>query len=103
MRQQRVRQALHTARHDRGEEVRRAALAALARLGERRALATFRDALTAEIAAPVHEAIRRVADEGLTWLWPDLDRLADAEDADIALHAREALECLRENMTFAAC
>jgi hypothetical protein len=98
-----VLRCLHAARQDRCDEVRRAAQAALARLGERRALAAFRAALTAESAAPVHETIGRVAEEGLTWLWPDLDRLADAEDGDIALHAREALECLRENLTFAAC
>jgi hypothetical protein len=98
-----VLRCLHAARQDRCEEVRPAAQAALARLGERRALAAFRAALTAESSAPVHEAIGRVAAEGLTWLWPDLDRLADAEDGDIALHAREALECLRENLTFAAC
>jgi hypothetical protein len=33
-------------------------------------------------------------------LWPDLDRLADAEDADVAHHAREALERLCEDMDF---
>ena len=39
-----------------------------------------------------------MAAEGLTLLWPDLDRLADAEDPDIAIHAREALERLSEEM-----
>ena len=38
-----------------------------------------------------------VAAEGLTWLWPDLDQLADADDAEVAHHAREALEQLRED------
>jgi hypothetical protein len=33
-------------------------------------------------------------------LWPDLDRLADAEDADVSQHAREALERLCEEMDF---
>jgi hypothetical protein len=98
-----VRRCLQSARADRDTAVSRAAQAALARLGERRALAAFREALTAESAAPVHETIRRVAEEGLTWLWPDLDRLADADDADIALHAREALESLRDDLAFAAC
>jgi hypothetical protein len=98
-----VRRALQEARADRDAAVSRAAQGALARLGERRALAAFREALTAESAAPVHETIRRVAEEGLTWLWPDLDRLADADDPDIALHAREALECLREELAFAGC
>ena len=31
-------------------------------------------------------------------LWPDLDRLADCEDADVAHHAREALERLCEEL-----
>jgi hypothetical protein len=31
-------------------------------------------------------------------LWPDLDRLLDADNADIALHAREAVEQLAEEM-----
>jgi hypothetical protein len=31
-------------------------------------------------------------------LWPDLDRLADAEDLDVSFQAREALERLREDM-----
>jgi hypothetical protein len=34
----------------------------------------------------------------LTLLWPDLDRLADADDADVAHHAREGLERLCEDM-----
>jgi hypothetical protein len=36
------------------------------------------------------------ADDGVTWLWPDLDLMADADDADTALAATEALERMRE-------
>ena len=90
--------ALQDARRDPNPEVRQAARAALARLGERQALQWFRQTLTSEDPQRVHEAIQLVAAEGLTLLWPDLDRLADAEDADVAHHAREALERLREDM-----
>ena len=38
------------------------------------------------------------ADQGLFLLWPDLDRMADADDPDVAHHAREALERLCEDM-----
>ncbi len=88
-----VRAALGKARDDPNAEVRIAAEAALARLGERRALAWFRQSLIGDA-----DAIRRVAAEGLSWLWPDLDRLADSEDFEAAQHAREALEQLREDV-----
>ncbi len=39
-----------------------------------------------------------MAAEGLTLLWPDLDRLADSADEDVAHHARESLERLCEDM-----
>jgi hypothetical protein len=90
--------ALQEARRDTNPEVRQAARAALARLGERHALQWFRQTLTSEDAHRVHETIQIVAAEGLTLLWPDLDRLADAEDTDIANHARESLERLCEDM-----
>ena len=67
------------------------------RLG-RLALQWFRQNLTSEDVQRVHEGIQLVATEGLTLLWPDLDRLADAEDTDVAHHAREALERLCEEM-----
>ncbi|MFO0807956.1 MAG: HEAT repeat domain-containing protein [Gemmataceae bacterium] len=89
--------ALTRLRDDPNADVRIAAEAALARLGERRALAWFRQSLVGDVDA-TPDAIRRVAAEGLTWLWPDLDRLADAEDTEIAQHARESLEQLREAM-----
>jgi hypothetical protein len=90
--------ALQQARRDPSPEVRQAARAALARLGERQALQWFRQALTGEEPQRVHEAIQVVSGEGLTLLWPDLDRLADAEDQDVAQHACEALERMSEEM-----
>jgi hypothetical protein len=89
---------LQQRRRDPNPEVRQAARAALARLGERQALQWFRQALTSEDGQHVHEAVQIVAAEGLTLLWPDLDRLADADDGDVAHHAREALEWLCEDM-----
>ena len=89
---------LQQARRDPSADVRQSARAALARLGERQALQWFRQALTGEENRQVHEAIQVVATEGLTLLWPDLDRLADAEDGDVAHLACEAIERLREDM-----
>lgn len=90
--------ALQDARRDLNPDVRQTARAALARLGERQALQWFRQTLTSEDPQRVHDTIQTVAVENLTLLWPDLDRLADAEDPDIAHHAREALERLCEEM-----
>jgi HEAT repeat protein len=90
---------LQLARDDANGDVRLAAEAALARLGERRALQFFRQTLVGESDTPVPEAVRRVAAEGLTWLWPELDILADADDPEIAQSAREAVEQLREDLT----
>jgi hypothetical protein len=93
-----VRQTLQDARRDPNPEVRQAARAALARLGERQALLWFRQSLTSEDPQRVYETIHSIASEGLTLLWPDLDRLADAEDVDVAHHAREALERMCEEL-----
>jgi hypothetical protein len=90
--------ALQDARRDGHPDVRQAARAALARLGERQALQWFRQSLTSEDVQRVHETIQTIAAEGLLLLWPDLDRLVDAEDPDVAQHAREALERLCEDM-----
>lgn len=98
LRQAEVLDWLHQTRRDPESEVRQAARAALARLGERQALQWFRQALTSEDAFHVHEAIQVIAAEGLTLLWPDLDRLADADNLDVAHHARESLERLFEEM-----
>jgi hypothetical protein len=89
---------LSQARRDPHPEVRQAARAALARLGERQSLQWFRQALTAEEPQHLHEAVQVVADEGLTLLWPDLDRLVDSDNPEVAHHAREALERLSEDL-----
>jgi hypothetical protein len=91
---------LQKARRDLNLEVRQAARAALARLGECQALQWFRQALAGEENQRVHEAVQAVASEGITLLWPDLDRLADSEESDVAQHACEALERMREEMKF---
>jgi hypothetical protein len=44
------------------------------------------------------DTVQAVAAEGLTLLWPDLDRLADSEDLEISHHAREAIERLGEDL-----
>jgi hypothetical protein len=89
---------LQDVRRDPNPDVRQSARAALARLGEVQALQWFRQTLTSEDPQRVHEALQVVAAEAITLLWSDLDRLADAEDTDIAHHAREALERLCEDL-----
>ncbi len=90
--------ALQDARRDPCPEVRQAARGALARLGERQALQWFRQSLTSEDSRRVLEAVQAIANEGLTLLWPELDRLADSEDDEVAHHAREATERLGEDL-----
>jgi hypothetical protein len=87
---------LHAARIDSNAEVRLASIAALARLGECAAIQVIRDALTNTNVESVHQTIDVIASEGLTWLWPDLDMLTEADNAAIAHHAWEAVEDLRE-------
>jgi hypothetical protein len=99
MRRTEVVAVMRNARHDRNGDVRQAAEAAFARLGERKALQWFRLQFAGENSEPIHHAIQATADEGLMLLWPDLDRLADAEDEDVAYHACEALEQLRESLS----
>jgi hypothetical protein len=41
-------------------------------------------------------SIHAVAEENLTLLWPEVDARADAPDAIVAHHAREALALLSE-------
>lgn len=93
-----VQSRLQEARRDVNADVRQAARAALARLGERQALLWFRQTLTSEDPQKVYEAIQAIATEGLTLLWPDLDRLADVENSDVSHHAREALERMGEEL-----
>ena len=87
---------LQEARRDGNPAVRLAARAALARLGERQSLNWFRQQLTSEDSDRTFEIIQLIAAEELTLLWPDLDRLVDSENADVAYHAREALIRLDE-------
>jgi hypothetical protein len=95
-------QVLEEARRDSDPDVRHAARAALARLGERSALQWFRQSLLGDTIGQQHEAIHAIAAEGLTLLWPDLDPLLESDQPEIALHAREALAVLSENMTLAS-
>jgi hypothetical protein len=88
--------AIRTGRQDSNADVRRAALAAGARLGECAALQLIRELLARDNPAHVLDAIRLCADEGLTWLWPELDILTESDDAIIAAEAWEAVERLRE-------
>ncbi len=94
---QEVVQLLREFRRHGSEECRWRALGALARLGEVAALAEWRLALTQLDKIRVRQVIHATVEEGLTWLWPDLDYLVDAEDLDIAFDACEALEQLREH------
>jgi hypothetical protein len=93
---------LNEARFDHVPAVQNAAQAALARLGERQALRWFRQQLAGDSPEPIHRVIQLVAEEGILLLWPDLDALADAEDGDIAFHACEALEQMREGLSVSA-
>jgi hypothetical protein len=89
---------LQEGRRDGNSEVRQAARAALARLGERQALQWFRHGMTSADPQRMLETIQIVAAEELTLLWPDLDRLADSEDLETSHHAREALERMGEDL-----
>lgn len=93
-----VHECLAKCKRDPCPEVRRVARAALARLGERASLHWFRQALLADDPHQVAEAAYDIANEGLTLLWPDLDRLLDVEQDEVALHAREAVERLAEEL-----
>jgi hypothetical protein len=91
-------QCLEECRRGHDPDVRRAARAALGRLGERTALAWFRQGLASEEPQYLHEAIQAIALEGLTLLWPELDRFVDSADPDLAYHAGEATVLLSEQL-----
>lgn len=91
---------LQSARFDPNADVRHAARAALARLGERQALQWFRQALSSDSRQCVLDAIHTIASEGLTLLWPDLDRLPDLDEPDLAFFAKEALEQMNEELDY---
>ncbi len=75
-------------------EVRWVAKAALARLGERKSLNSFRSLLYSEDQSKVHLGIQTVGNEGISLLWPDLDQLRDSNNEGISYHAWEATEKL---------
>ncbi|MGF1579381.1 MAG: HEAT repeat domain-containing protein [Gemmataceae bacterium] len=91
-------ECLRGARSEGHPFVRRAANAALARLGERHALQWFRQKLTGENVERVCEAIHVIATEGITLLWPELDRLLDSDNPDVVHITRVALHHLFEEM-----
>jgi hypothetical protein len=97
LRRGQVLHAVRAGRQDPHPEVRRAALAAGARLGECAALQMIREMLARETPASVLDAIRLCADEGLSWLWPELDVLTESDDPAVAAEAWEAIERLRED------
>jgi hypothetical protein len=90
--------ALWIAQRSDRPELRRAALAVQARLGECVALAVTRESLCGSDPAMTHEVIDLIVEEELTWLWPDLDLLTESEDPAIACHAWEGIERLREGL-----
>jgi HEAT repeat protein len=89
---------LRSLRTDGHIETRRSAVAALARLGERSALQEIRDELLSEEPGIRATIANRIANEELSWLWPDLQDVADSEDPRSALAALEAIERIREQM-----
>lgn len=89
---------LRAARADADPGVRQAATGALARLGERSAVEEFTSALAGEESEVRQAAARAAAVEGLTWLWPDLQAVADGPDPDAAVAAAEGVERLREQL-----
>jgi hypothetical protein len=95
---ERVVAALRVARTDPNAAIRITAVAALARLGDRSALAEVATGLRSEEPAIRAETAMRIATEELTWLWPDLETAAASGDPDTALAASEALERLREGL-----
>jgi hypothetical protein len=77
-------------------QTRRTAVAALARLGDRAALRELADGLAAEDPGIRAAVVRAIAGEGVSWLWPDVQGVAESEDPATALPAVEAVEHLRE-------
>lgn len=94
----RVVRLLRVARTDPDPDTRRAAVGALARLGERAALSEVVAGLHSEEPAIGTETAARIAADELTWLWPDLETAASSDEPDTAFAACEALEQMRERM-----
>jgi HEAT repeat protein len=90
--------ALRQARTDPDERTRRAASAALARLGERASLNEHQEELHTEDSAVRLAAINRIAAEEISWLWPEVQALTETDDLETALAATEACEQFRESI-----
>ena len=88
--------AIRDARQDSQPAVRRAALAAAARMGECASLQTIREMLERDNLHQVQDAIHLCKTEGLSWLWPDLDLLTESDHPQIVSEAWEAIERIRE-------
>jgi hypothetical protein len=88
--------ALNLCRSEADAGLRRAAVAALARFGELAALREFAQGLLAEEPAVRRATALSAAEEGVSWLWPDLDLVADHAEPETAIAAAEALERMRE-------
>jgi HEAT repeats len=91
-----VLRALRALRTDPDDSTRNPAVSALARLGERAALNEIRAGLSAEETAIRVATSARIAEEELSWLWPDVQELAESPDVETAVAATEAAEHLRE-------
>ena len=89
---------LHKMRKDAKLEISSAATAALARLGERKSLQSLARNLLSDDPLTVHQTIHTISTQGISLLWPELDQLADSANADVAIHAREALAHLSEDL-----
>jgi hypothetical protein len=90
--------ALRGLRASRDLATRRAAVGALARLGDRSALAEVSGGLSAEEPAIRSASALLIADAELSWLWLELQDAADSPEPETAFAATEALERLREHL-----
>jgi hypothetical protein len=77
-------------------DVRHATRAALARLGDRESLQNFRAGLCGDEPLQLCRCIDDIGNEGLLFLWPDLDGLTDSNDPDVSQMAWDAIERLGE-------
>jgi len=91
-----VLEAIRNGKQDTQPAIRRAALAAAARLGECAAMQTLREMLNRENLHQVQDAIHLCKTEGLSWMWPDLDQLTESDNPHIVSEAWEAIERIRE-------
>jgi hypothetical protein len=66
-------------------------------LGVRSALDEIREDLLGVEPANRAATARLIAREELSWLWPDLQDVAESDDVESALAAIEAIEQFREN------